>query len=92
MLAFVTEQKLLARYLAGLAVPAVSASAKSAQAIVFAVLAVSWAFRLRPTIPPAEAEGTLVKWGTWYSSVGWAFVNHAVIAFGQWVLFLIVSS
>jgi hypothetical protein len=64
----------------------------AAQALVFALVAVSWVMRVR--FPWELLDGRRVTFGvlvTWYELVGWAAVDNAVFALGQGVLLGIVS-
>jgi hypothetical protein len=64
----------------------------AAQAMVFALVAVSWAMRVR--FPWELLDGRQVTFGalvTWYELVGWATVDNVVFALGQGVLLCVVS-
>jgi hypothetical protein len=64
----------------------------AAQAVVFALVAVSWVMRVG--FPWELLDGRQVTFGvftTWYELVGWAAVDNAVFALGQGVLWEVVS-
>jgi hypothetical protein len=68
---------------------ALSLRALALQGVVFLALAVLWPFRLRL---PTNLSGGGWWWvGTeWYPQVGWACVNNAVVAVGQFVVLYVV--
>jgi hypothetical protein len=71
---------------------ALSRVGQAAQAVVFALAAVSWVMRVR--FPWELLDGHQVTFGvivTWYELVGWAAVDNAVFALGQGVLLGVVS-
>lgn len=56
----------------------------ASQAVVFAVVAVSWVFRV--VFPTTDIPWTLFPITTWYQLVGWAAVDNAVFAIVQSIL------
>lgn len=59
------------------------------QAIVFAVVALAWVFRVPwESQEPAMTEGMYFGW---YRSVGWAAVDNGIFAVVQALLFLVAS-
>lgn len=67
---------------------ALSTVSLAVQAIVFAVVAVSWVARVVFPAMPAITPGVVV---TWYQLIGWAAVDNGVFAIGQAVIWFIAT-
>ena len=72
---------------------AISATGLAAQAAVFAMVGLSWAFRLQLPKEYSHSYGEVVPWRTWlviwYQLVGWATVNNLFFALVQLALLCI---
>jgi hypothetical protein len=74
--------------------PNISRSALStdglvAQAILFAIIGISWVFRL---VPPGEfydRRDSWTNWNMWFELVGWAVLDNLIFAFVQAAVFCI---
>jgi hypothetical protein len=69
---------------------ALSTRSLALQGIVFLALAVLWPLRF--TLPRNLRAGEWWKVTEWYAQVGWACVNNAVVAVGQFLVVYTVSS
>jgi hydrogenase-4 membrane subunit HyfE len=62
----------------------------ASQVIVFALVALSWIFRVSfLAIPISKISLSILN--TWYQLVGWAAVNNAIFAIVQFVLLCVVK-
>lgn len=64
---------------------ALNKSGLAVQALVFAIVALSWLFRINFPVVPQWSLSILI---TWYELVGWAAVDNAVFAAVQFILLL----
>ncbi|EIT77531.1 hypothetical protein AO1008_02849 [Aspergillus oryzae 100-8] len=69
---------------------ALSLTGLASQAVIFAVLSLSWLFRVRVYYNLSDFFRTWGSFISWYQLVGWAAVDHLVFAVVQGILFLIV--
>ena len=69
---------------------ALSTRSLALQGIVFLALAVLWPFRF--TLPRNLRGGEWWVVTEWYTQVGWACVNNAIVAVGQFLVVYTVSS
>ncbi|KAB8238197.1 uncharacterized protein BDW43DRAFT_321250 [Aspergillus alliaceus] len=69
---------------------ALSLTGLASQAVIFAVLGLSWIFRVRLDHNLSDLFWTWGSFTSWYQLVGWAAVDNLVFAVVQGILFLVV--
>jgi hypothetical protein len=69
---------------------ALSLTGLASQAIIFAVLGLSWVFRARLDHKLSDFFRTWGSFTTWYQLVGWVAVDNLIFAVVQGILFLVV--
>ncbi|KAB8276494.1 hypothetical protein BDV30DRAFT_224210 [Aspergillus minisclerotigenes] len=69
---------------------ALSLTGLASQAVIFAVLSLSWVFRVRLYYNLSDFFRTWGSFTSWYQLVGWVAVDHLVFAIVQGILFLVV--
>ncbi|KAE8314478.1 hypothetical protein BDV41DRAFT_563611 [Aspergillus transmontanensis] len=69
---------------------ALSLTGLASQAMIFAMLGLSWVYRARIDYNLSDVFRTWGSFTSWYQLVGWAAVDHLVFAVVQGILFFVV--
>lgn len=88
--ALVAQARIVMGRVPGSGIGALSLAGLVAQGLVFALLALSWLWRL--SFPWDQLEGNVLNWAVlkaWFQVVGFVPVDYSVFALGQFVLLLI---